>query len=37
MLNWTAWNGTAFDIETEFMLNWITWNSTVLTFNLYLY
>ena len=33
MLNWIAWNGTVFDIETVFTLNWFLWNKNVLTFN----
>ena len=33
MLNWIAWNGTVFDIETVLTLNGIVWSRTVLTFN----
>ena len=29
MLNWIAWNGTVFDIETVLMLNWIVWIRTI--------
>ena len=29
MLNWIAWNGTVFDIETVLRLNWIVWMRTV--------
>ena len=25
MLNWIAWNWTAFDIETVLLLNWFVW------------
>ena len=28
MLNWTVWNGTAFDIETVLTPNWNAWTRT---------
>ena len=43
MLNWIAWNGTVFDIETVLTLNLISfnmelfWHLTVCKYNLYLY
>ena len=33
MLNGTAWNRTAFNIETILILNWVFFNGTVLTLN----
>ena len=33
MSNWTVWNRTVFNIETELTLKWIVSYRTVLTFN----